>query len=275
MLAVVEMRVPSPMGRGASSTAAMRTARTAANSSLRSKVGTPPGTPQPEGKAHRCLGGRPSKPAVPAPVQGKIETPSLREVRMPPVTQALIVANVIVFLLEMSGPGGGLIDAFALWPTPSAVLVAPWRLVTYSFLHGSLGHVFFNMFAVYMFGGDLERLWGGKRFAWTWFASVITAALTQVVVGTLSGVAEPVIGASGGVFGLLLCYGLIFPNRQLILLFPPIPMPAKVFVTLYGALELFLGVLGIQTGVAHFAHLGGMLGGWLMLRYYKGSRRRW
>lgn len=194
---------------------------------------------------------------------------------MPPVTQTLIVANVIVFLLEMSGPGGGLIDAFALWPTPSAVLVAPWRLVTYSFLHGSLGHVFFNMFAVYMFGGDLERLWGGKRFAWTWFASVITAALTQVVVGTLSGVAEPVIGASGGVFGLLLCYGLIFPNRQLMLLFPPIPMPAKVFVTLYGALELLLGVLGIQTGVAHFAHLGGMLGGWLMLRYYKGSRRRW
>lgn len=192
---------------------------------------------------------------------------------MPPVTQALIVANVIVFVLELTG-AGALLESFALWPTPEAVLAAPWRLVSYSFLHGSVGHIFFNMFAVYMFGSELERLWGGRRYAWTWFASVITAALTQVAVGTLMGSAEPVIGASGGVFGLLLCYGLLFPNRQLMLLFPPIPMPAKVFVMLYGGLELFLGVFGIQTGVAHFAHLGGMAGGWLVLRYYKGGRRR-
>ena len=193
---------------------------------------------------------------------------------MPPVTQALIVANVIVFLLELTA-AGALLDTFALWPTPAAVLFAPWRLVTYSFLHGSLSHIFFNMFAVYMFGGELERLWGGRRFAWTWFASVVTAALTQVLVGTLAGSGEPVIGASGGVFGLLLCYGVLFPDRQLMLLFPPVPMRAKVFVMLYGALELILGVFGVQAGVAHFAHLGGMLGGWLMLRHYKARPRRW
>jgi membrane associated rhomboid family serine protease len=192
---------------------------------------------------------------------------------MPPVSQALIIANVLVFLLENTGAGRMMLANFALWPTPAVLLYAPWQLVTYSFLHGGFGHIFFNMFAVYMFGGELERVWGGKRFLLTWLASVLAAALMQILVGTLLGQNAPVIGASGGVFGLLLCYGMLFPNRQLMLLFPPIPMPAKVFVALYGALELFLGVFGIQAGVAHFAHLGGMLGGWLMLKHYRGGGR--
>ncbi|MGE0385438.1 MAG: rhomboid family intramembrane serine protease [Gammaproteobacteria bacterium] len=184
------------------------------------------------------------------------------------------MANVVVFLLQAT-VGSGPLQLFALWPSLGALLFAPWQLVTYSFLHASIGHIFFNMFAVWMFGGELERFWGSRRFVYTYFASVITAALAQTLFGTMFGEYGLVIGASGGVFGLLLCYGLIFPNRRVMLLLPPIPMPAKVLVIVYGGLELFLGTFGIQVGVAHFAHLGGMLGGWLMLRYYRGSRRRW
>lgn len=197
---------------------------------------------------------------------------------MPPVTQALLIANVALFLL-MNVVGDGLLRAFALWPAPQLVIFAPWQLVTYSFLHGSLAHIFFNMFALWMFGSELERLWGGKRFAIVWFASVITGALAQILMYLVTGSFGPVVGASAGVFGLLLCFGLIFPNRQLMLIFPPIPMPAKVFVVVYGLLELMLGVTGLQPGVAHFAHLGGMLGGWLAMRYTRGNsqwrRGRW
>ncbi|WP_217424593.1 rhomboid family intramembrane serine protease [Nitrogeniibacter mangrovi] len=192
---------------------------------------------------------------------------------MPPVTQGLIIVTVLVFMLQLSG-AGALLDAFALWPSVGNVLTAPWQLVTYSFLHGSIGHIFFNLFAVYMFGAPLEQVFGPKRFAQLWFASVFSGALMQVLVATLTGNMVPVIGASAGVFGLLLGYGMLFPNRRLMLLFPPIPMPAKVFVVGYGALELFLGLTGMQAGVAHFAHLGGMLGAWLMLRRFTGRRRR-
>ena len=190
---------------------------------------------------------------------------------MPPVTRALIVATVLVFLLQLNG-GNALLTPFALWPSVGAVLTAPWQLVSYSFLHGGIGHIFFNLFAVYMFGGPLEQRFGARRFAALWFASVVSGALVQVVFATVSGSFVPVIGASAGVFGLLLGYAMVYPERRVMLLFPPIPMPAKVFVTLYGALELFLGVTGLQTGVAHFAHLGGMLGAWAMLRRF--SRRR-
>ncbi len=191
---------------------------------------------------------------------------------MPPVTQALIISTVLVFLLQLSG-AGQLLSPFALWPSVGNILTAPWQLVTYSFLHGGIGHIFFNLFAVYMFGAPLEQVFGPRRYAALWFASVLSGALMQVLVAGITGDVVPVIGASAGVFGLLLAYGLLFPNRRVMLLFPPIPMPAKVFVLVYGALELFLGVTGMQAGVAHFAHLGGMLGGWLTLRHYRGRRR--
>jgi len=191
---------------------------------------------------------------------------------MPPVTQTLIISTVIVFLLQMSG-AGGMLQPFELWPSLGIILTEPWQLVSYSFLHGSVGHIFFNMFAVYMFGGPLEMVFGPKRYAMLWFASVISGALMQVVVAGLTGDLAPVIGASAGVFGLLLAYGLLFPERRIMLLIPPIPMPAKVFVFIYGGLELFLGLTGMQSGVAHFAHLGGMLGGWLTLRHFRRRRR--
>lgn len=196
---------------------------------------------------------------------------------MPPVTTALIVANVALFLLQSVVPG--LVVPFALWPLATGSLgqgvsFLPWQVVTYAFLHGSLLHLAFNMFALYMFGGAIERVFGPRRYALFYFVSVISAAATQLIVAALSGGIYPTVGASGGVFGLLLAYGMYFPHNRVMLLFPPIPLPARVFVTLYAVIELFLGVTGSQEGVAHFAHLGGMVGGYLLLRFWRASPRR-
>ncbi|HUI59759.1 MAG TPA: rhomboid family intramembrane serine protease [Steroidobacteraceae bacterium] len=197
---------------------------------------------------------------------------------IPPVTRALIYTNVGVFLLQqlVPGPVQGL---FALWPLGMGF--QPWQVVTYAFLHGGIAHIFFNMFALFMFGGALESYWGRQRFVTFYFASVVAAALTQLAMQALDHTGEPVIGASGGVFGLLLGFAWYFPRQRIVLLFPPIPMPAWLFVTLYGVLELVLGVTGAQASVAHFAHLGGMLGGAIMLLIWRAQdgvaprRRRW
>ena len=122
-----------------------------------------------------------------------------------------------------------------------------------------------------MFGAELERVWGQNRFIQFYTASVLAAAVLQLLVTAMLGAVGPTVGASGGLFGLLLAFGMMFPNRTIMPLFPPIPMKAKYFVALYGGLELVLGVTGSNTGVAHFAHLGGMLGGYLMIRYWRGQ----
>jgi membrane associated rhomboid family serine protease len=158
--------------------------------------------------------------------------------------------------------------ALALWPIGAGFM--PWQLVSYSFLHGSVMHLFFNMLGLWMFGAELERLWGPKRFLQFYFACVLTAALAQLGVAALTGAIYPTIGASGGLFGLLLAFGMMFPNRTIVPLFPPIPMKAKVFVAIFGGLELLFGITGTMEGVAHFAHLGGMLGGFLLIRYWQG-----
>jgi membrane associated rhomboid family serine protease len=175
----------------------------------------------------------------------------------------IIIANVVIYLLQASG-GDILVHGFALWPIGGGF--APWQLLTYGFLHGSLLHVTLNMFAVYMFGGELERLWGERRFAVYYLTCVIAAGIVQTIVASGTGTVYPTVGASGGTFGLLLAFAIYFPHRRLLLLFPPIPLPAWLFVTLYGLLELFLGVTGSQSGVAHFAHLGGMIGGFILLK---------
>lgn len=186
---------------------------------------------------------------------------------MPPVTQTLLLINVAAFCIDyFLGPW--FTRAFALWPLGSGFL--PWQVVSYSFLHGDIFHLFFNMLGLWMFGSDLERLWGPKRYLQFYFASVLTAAITQLIFAALTDASYPTVGASGGLFGLLLAFGMMFPNRIIMPLFPPIPMKAKIFVAIFGGLELFLGVTGTQQGVAHFAHLGGMLGGFLMIRYWQG-----
>jgi len=196
---------------------------------------------------------------------------------MPPVTTALIVANVAVYLLQNLVPQ--IIVPFALWPLAASATnigasFAPWQLVTYAFLHGSLVHLAFNMFALYMFGSAIEQLFGTRRYLILYFVSVLSAAFTQLIVAMLTHAIYPTIGASGGVFGLLLAYGMYFPHNRVMLLFPPVPMPARVFVFVYGAIELVLGVTGSQEGVAHFAHLGGMAGAYLLLRLWRGGIRR-
>jgi len=186
---------------------------------------------------------------------------------IPPATRALILINVGVYLLQqVANP---LIEGlFALWPLGSPAF-RPWQLITYAFLHGSLAHIFFNMFALFMFGRALEAYWGGRRFVLFYLVCVVTAALTQLAAQRGAGVNEQVIGASGGIFGVLLAFAWYFPRQRIILLFPPIPMPAWLFVTLYGLLELFFGVTGTEAGVAHFAHLGGMAGGALCILYWR------
>ena len=195
----------------------------------------------------------------------------LRVQLMPPATKALLAANVAVFLLQLQG-GDALVRWFALWPFGPGFDL--WQLVTYSFLHGSLTHILFNMFALYMFGGDLERTFGSRFFLAYYLACVVTAGLAQLVLGGLAGgPAVPVIGASGGVYGVLLAFGMYFPNRMVMFIIPPIPMRARTFVVVIGVLELAFGVTSTDAGVAHFAHLGGMLGGWLMIRYRRRNSR--
>jgi len=164
----------------------------------------------------------------------------------------------------------------ALWPLGTGRF-GPWQLLSYAFLHGNVLHLFFNMLALWMFGSELERLWGQRRFIQMLLASALAAGLVQLLFNLVMVSRAPMVGASGAVFGLLLCYGVLFPNRTIMPLFPPIPMKARTFVFVFGALELFLGVSG-EVGVAHFAHLGGMLGAWLLLLHWRGrlpfGRRR-
>jgi membrane associated rhomboid family serine protease len=190
---------------------------------------------------------------------------------IPPVTRALILINVAVFLLEQVA-GNALITWFALWPLGSG-LFHVWQLISYAFLHGSVAHIFLNMFALYMFGRTLESYWGGRRFAYFYAICVLAAGLTQLAVQAGGAAPEPVLGASGGVFGVLLAFGWYFPKQRLILLPIPIPMPAWLFVTLYALAELFFGLTGKQPDVAHFAHLGGMLGGALCILYWRARQR--
>ena len=131
------------------------------------------------------------------------------------------------------------------------------------------------MLALLMFGAPLEHTWGNRRFATYYFTCVAGAGLCQLIVGSWTvmqgGIAYPTVGASGGVFGLLLAYGMLFPHQRVMLLIPPIPMKARTLVIVYGLIELFLGASGLQPGVAHFAHLGGMLFGWLLIQYWRGK----
>lgn len=190
---------------------------------------------------------------------------------LPRVTRLLLLANVTVFFAQWLLPGR-LEDGFALWPIAQGF--QPWQLFTYAFLHGGFAHIAFNMFGLVMFGAELERVLGPKRYFNLYMASVLTAAVAQVLVSDWLGQSLPTVGASGGVYGLVLGFAMIFPQRRIMLIFPPIPLPARVFAGLFIALELYLGTSGRNTGVAHFAHLGGMFGGWLMLRHWLSQQRR-
>jgi membrane associated rhomboid family serine protease len=184
----------------------------------------------------------------------------------------LIAANVVVYGLQMLFPD--LLDElFALWPlqaTDGQAHFEVWQIVSYAFLHGGTTHILFNMLGLWMFGSEIERYVGPGRLLACYFASVVTAALSQLFIPMLFGAPPaPTIGASGGVFGLLLAYAVLFPNRKVVPLIPPIPMPAWLFATIYACIELFLGVTGTLSGIAHFAHLGGMIGSALVITQWR------
>jgi rhomboid family protein len=190
---------------------------------------------------------------------------------LPPATRVLIFINVGVYLLQQVA-GTAMLKLFALWPLGSA-LFRPWQLLTYAFLHGNLLHIVFNMIPLFMFGAVLERYWGARRLLIYYLVCVLAAAATQLAVLGPSADGEPTLGASGGVFGVLLAFAWYFPKQRLYVIPIPIPVPAWLFVTVYALLELFFGVTGKEQGVAHFAHLGGLLGGALCILYWRSRRR--
>lgn len=227
---------------------------------------------------------------------------------IPNVTKNLIIINLLMWLASIVLPKALGVDLISLlglhyW---TASDFNPAQLVTYMFMHDTQGiaHVFFNMFSLFMFGRILEQVWGGKRFLFYYISTGIGAALVQECVWmftwesqfaltdgsgavALKGIEavsyalshgidiEPflnmfiTVGASGAVFGILLAFGMMFPNSEMYLMFIPIPIKAKYMVIGYGALELFFGVSGTMSGIAHFAHLGGMLFGIIILLYWK------
>jgi membrane associated rhomboid family serine protease len=191
----------------------------------------------------------------------------------------LIAANVAVYLVE-KWLGEPFMTLFALWPlqpyTDGQSYFHSWQIVTYAFLHDprNLAHIGFNMLALYMFGTEIERYAGPWRLLACYFASVVTAALAQLLVQSLPGAPfDSTVGASGGVFGLLLAFAMMFPHRKVIPLIPPIPMPAWLFAVLYAGVELLFGVTGTLSGIAHFAHLGGMVGSALVVLSWRRRAR--
>lgn len=205
---------------------------------------------------------------------------------LPPVTKALLWAMAIIFLLQQV-MGDFLMLHFALWPwgdfplgpgadgLPLSAGFQPWQLLSYGFLHGNFMHLFFNCIALFQFGARVEYSFGPRRYAQFFLVCVVGAGLFQLLVTSVmvnSGApAFPTIGASGGVFGLLLAYAMLFPRERVMLLLPPVEMSARTLVIVFGVIELVMGVTGTAAGIAHFAHLGGMLFGWLLMRYWRGQ----
>lgn len=199
---------------------------------------------------------------------------TLPQVTRIPVSIGIIVVCVVVFLLQSLSPQSSFghmilstLNHMALWPINSAnpqpwqLNFQPWQLISYGFLHGGFNHLFFNMFALWMFGLPIERMWGSRKFVEYYFICILGAGLVQLLVQYISGGSYPTIGASGAVFGLLLAYGVTWPNNKLFLIFFPVPIKAKWFVLIYGAAELIFGVTGAMPQVAHYAHLGGLFFG--------------
>ena len=191
---------------------------------------------------------------------------------LPPVIKALLFINVALwfvldFFLAQFTIGGvpifGIFSEYlALWPL--GINFWPWQLLTYMFIHGGFWHLFFNMLALWMFGMELENTWGSKKFLLFYLVCGVGAGVANLFVAPMLGQAAPTVGASGAVFGVLIAFGMLFPDRPIYLYFL-LPVKAKYFIAVYIGLELFYGVTGTTDGVAHFAHLGGAAVGFIFL----------
>ena len=192
----------------------------------------------------------------------------------PPAVKHLLIINFVVYLASWTPGIGQILQAYApLFPVASPFFY-PWQFITYMFMHASLSHIFFNLFALWMFGQAIENFWGTKRFAIYYFLTGIGAGLLHVFinsdpVATSQGMQYiPTVGASGAVYGILLAFGMMFPDRPIMLIFLPIPIKAKYFVAFFGVIEFFSGITSTNSNVAHFAHLGGMLVGFILIKYW-------
>ncbi|TVR79802.1 MAG: rhomboid family intramembrane serine protease [Saprospirales bacterium] len=221
--------------------------------------------------------------------------------RVTDVVKHLLLINIVVFIgtiflmgdpsgLAMNQLVGGQATDFSGWARfqlamfyPTSEFFRPFQIVTHMFMHASFGHLFFNMFALFMFGPPLEALWGPRRFLFFYFFTGFGAMLLHLFVKFLEmqffgapmfEINIPMLGASGAIFGLLLGFGLMFPESKIMLIIPPIPIKAKYFVLIIAGLELFLGLSRMSSGIAHFAHLGGALFGFFLIFYWRkfGSR---
>jgi membrane associated rhomboid family serine protease len=224
----------------------------------------------------------------------------------PPVTKNLIIINVVLLLgtMLLQQTGFNLNRFLGMYYFQSPIF-APWQIVTHMFMHGGIGHIFFNMYALWIFGKTLESVWGSKRFLIYYLATGLGAAFFHQLVNYIQfapdiaalkaaysvdvinnsllneilqpgnqfrsiGVelVRPTVGASGAVYGVLLAFGMLFPNTPLFLMFIPIPIKAKWLVIGFGVLELYLGITQSGGNIAHFAHLGGMIFGFFLIRYW-------
>lgn len=205
-----------------------------------------------------------------------------------PATTNLIIINVLVMIMILQNEEF-MFEHFALF-CPGSHYFRPWQFITHMFMHGGFWHIFFNMYTLWMFGSVLERSWGWKKFLLFYFVSGLGAALLHTGVQLIEAhiymsrladglheaarslgmlYATPTVGASGAIYGLLLGFGMLYPDSRLMLLFPPIPLKAKWFVIIFAVIELFTGIFSRYGGIAHFAHLGGMLFGWLLIMFWK------
>ena len=186
----------------------------------------------------------------------------------PAVKHIIVICVGMMLLTYINDPL--MTRLFALHPYK--VLTHPWQLVTYMFMHGGLFHLFFNMYTLYFFGTALEYIWGTKKFLVFYFVTGIGAALVHLLVQYVTGSFALTVGASGAIYGILMGFAMLYPETEMRLLFPPVVMKAKWFVLVFAGIELLLGVTGTQAGVAHFAHLGGLVFGYFLITYWKKKR---
>lgn len=202
--------------------------------------------------------------------------------QIPTVTKNLVAINILMFIATLVNENF-MVANFAMF-YPASPFFKPWQILTHMFMHGGFWHIFFNMYSLLMFGSILERSLGPKKYLIFYFVTGLGAVALHTGVEWLqarvfiaNGIAQayqqllvtPTLGASGAIYGVLIGFAMLYPQARLILIFPPIPVKAKWLVIIFAATELFFGINGIQEGVAHFAHLGGMLFGWLLIRWWR------
>lgn len=190
---------------------------------------------------------------------------------IPKAVKHIILINILMLVLTyLNNP---LMSRwFAL--NPITFLWKPWQLVTYMFMHGGIGHLFFNMYTLFIFGSVLENIWGTKKFLTFYFVTGVGAALVNIGVQYLTGSFALTVGASGAIYGILMGYAMLYPDSVLTLLFPPVSLKAKWFVLIFAGIELLLGISNNPAdNVAHFAHLGGLIFAFLLIMYWKKRHR--